>query len=50
MYYVRDGEIFLKIEGGLLSYFGSAEGFGSDTQPEWEALTPIVKWREKEGA
>jgi hypothetical protein len=50
MYYVRDGEIFLKIEGGMLSYFGSAEGFGSDTQPEWKALTPIVRWREKAGA
>lgn len=47
MYELRDGEIFLKIEGGMLSCFPSPVGFGGEVAPEWEAMISLAEWREK---
>ena len=50
LYHMRNGELFLTINAGAVSYSFEAVGFGSVVQPEWNALTPLAEWREKEGA
>ena len=45
LYAEREGELFLRIEGGGVrcgSIFGP--GFGGDTMPAWESLTPLGQW------
>lgn len=48
LYEIRDGEVFLRIESGdVVCLAGGQIGFGSRTQPSWDALTPFDEWREK---
>jgi len=49
LYVERDGEWFLRIEGGKVRAASlQGPGFGTIIRPDWEVMTPLREWRRRE--